>query len=245
MNEPVPRRHVRVEHVMGMPVSAHVRALPWVPSDQVEGALDAVMGHLRHVDALFSTYQEDSQLMRLRRHEIEAAAAHPWLAEVEDLVELAAGLTDGLFSGRWSGDYDPTGLVKGWAAQGATDHLSILPGVSFCLNAGGDLAVGVGPGVADGVSPWRVGIEEPRARGRVARVVTLSRGAVATSGAATRGGHVVDPRTDRPVVREGSTTVLGPDLLWADVWATAAFVDPELAGRLLAARAPDYRLIEL
>ena len=68
---------------------------------------------------------------------------------------------------------------------------------------------------------------------------------VATSGAAARGGHVVDPRTGVGVTRPGSATVVGPDLLWADVWATAAWVDPERAEALMRRRDPAYRLLVL
>jgi thiamine biosynthesis lipoprotein len=38
---------------------------------------------------------------------------------------------------------------------------------------------------------------------------------------------------------------VGLELLWADVWATAAFVDPTRTERLLEARDPAYRLIVL
>ena len=45
--------------------------------------------------------------------------------------------------------------------------------------------------------PWRVGIQHPWERDKVAEVVTLTRGAVATSGRTERGDHVIDPRTGR------------------------------------------------
>jgi FAD:protein FMN transferase len=239
------RRHVRVEQIMGMPVSCHVRALPWVPAGTVETALDSVMGHLRLVDSLFSTWQEGSAVMRWRRGELDEADAHPWLAEVRALTERARELTDGLFDAWCTGDYDPTGLVKGWAVEGASAHLAELGGVSFALAAGGDLTVGAGRGVDPAASPWRVGVEDPRRRGSVVRRITLGSGAVATSGAAVRGGHVLDPRTRQPVLREGSATVVGRELTWVDVWATAAFVDPDGTARLLAERSPSSLLVLL
>ena len=52
-------------------------------------------------------------------------------------------------------------------------------------------------------------------------------------------------QTGIPVDRAGSMTVTGPDLVWADIWATAAWVDPSQAGRLMATRAPGYTLIAL
>ncbi|MFZ1385576.1 MAG: FAD:protein FMN transferase, partial [Propionicimonas sp.] len=40
-----------------------------------------------------------------------------------------------------------------------------------------------------------------------------------------RGRHIIDPATGEPVREELlSATVIGPELTWADVYATAAFV---------------------
>lgn len=76
-------------------------------------------------------------------------------------------------------------------------------------------------------------------------MLSLDVGGVATSGNATRGVHVLDPRSQRWVTRDGSVTVRGPDLVWADVWATAAFVDPAAAGELMTLRDPDYEMVLL
>jgi FAD:protein FMN transferase len=48
-------------------------------------------------------------------------------------------------------------------------------------------------------------------------------GAVATSGLAHRGAHVVDARTGAVPDGVGSVTVVADDLTWADIDATAAF----------------------
>ena len=53
-------------------------------------------------------------------------------------------------------------------------------------------------------------------------VLGLRAGGVATSGTAHRGAHVVDPTTGRAATALRSVTVVGPSLLWADVYATAA-----------------------
>jgi thiamine biosynthesis lipoprotein len=70
-------------------------------------------------------------------------------------------------------------------------------------------------------------------------------GGLAPSGAAARGAHVVDPRTGTPVGRDGSATVWGPSLLWADVWATALFVDPQAGEAALRGADPAYRSLVL
>ncbi|WP_299441875.1 FAD:protein FMN transferase [uncultured Phycicoccus sp.] len=242
---PVPARRAWVEHVMGTAVSVHIRALEPTRPD-IEAGVARLFAHLRRVDAVLSTWRADSDLLRLQHG--EADAVHPWVADVADLCLEAEDRTDGLFrawrarpGGRPA--FDPTGLVKGWAVAGAADHLAIVPEVSYSVGAGGDVVVGAGPGPSAAAPTWRIGVEDPSRAGRVAEVVTLRRGAVATSGAAARGGHVVDPRTGAPVRRPGSVTVVGPDLLWADVWATAAWVDPDRVARLLPTRDPAYRLI--
>lgn len=234
---------------MGLPVSLHVRAVePDRP--EIELAAGRVFAHLERVDRVLSTWRADSDLLRLQHGELDADQAHPWLAEVTDLCLEAEDRTDGLFRAWRSREggrptFDPTGLVKGWAVAAAAAHLETVADIAFSIGAGGDIVVGVGHGMLDARPIWRIGIENARDRSQVADVVTLSRGAVATSGAAARGAHIVDPRTGQPLSRPGSTTVVGPDLLWADVWATAAFVDPTTTRRLLEARDPAYRLIVL
>ncbi|WP_375373570.1 FAD:protein FMN transferase [Micromonospora sp. ATA51] len=69
---------------------------------------------------------------------------------------------------------------------------------------------------------WRVGVENPGRPERLLDVLERERGAVATSGTSRRGAHIVDPHAGRPAEAVRSVTVVGPDLLWADVYATAA-----------------------
>ncbi len=244
---PVLARRAWVEHVMGTAVSVHVRAVEPTRPDVV-AAVGRVFAHLRRVDEVLSTWRADSDLLRLQHHETDEV--HAWVADVTDLALEAEERTDGLFRAWRSRPggrvvFDPTGLVKGWAVAGAAAHLDVVPELAYSIGAGGDVVVGAGPGPSAAAPTWRIGLEDPLAPGRVADVVMLRRGAVATSGAAARGGHVVDPRTGRPVERPGSCTVTGPDLTWADVWATAAWVDPDRTRALLADRAPQYRLTVL
>lgn len=234
-------RRAFVEQVMGMPVSLHVRGA--VETAEVEAAAGQVFGTLRRADAVFSTWRDDSDLLRVRRGDLGPGEAHPWLAEVRDLCAAAQRQTGGLFSATFADVHDPTGLVKGWAVERAAGHLGHVPGISFCLNAGGDVWAGAGLGAQPSV--WRVGIEDPADRSRVAATVELSRGGMATSGNAARGAHIADPRTGLPVHRTGSATVWGPSLVWADVWATALFVDPARGREALEGADPAYRCLVL
>lgn len=221
-----------VEQVMGMPISVHVRALDPDRPD-VQAAVRNVFAHLRKVDDVFSTWRGDGEVMRLRRGELDPDQAHPWVAEVRALTDEAERMTGGVFTSDLVGPdgsrgWDPTGLVKGWAVAGAADYLREVDEVAFSVNAGGDIVCGRGRGMSGQHTPWRVGIQDPTDPMRVVAVVEVLDGAVATSGSAARGAHVIDPRTGTAVTRSGSVTVTGPDLTWADVWATACYVEPTL-----------------
>jgi thiamine biosynthesis lipoprotein len=195
----------RVEHVMGMPVSIDV------PDGVRPRALDEVFEWLRWVDATFSTYRPDSDISRLDC----SARAHPLVHEVLVRCDALRAATRGYFDVRAGGRLDPSGFVKGWAVDHAAKLLENAGAERFCLNAGGDVVVRGGG--------WRIGIQHPYLRHRLAAVIELSDGAVATSGAYERGAHILDPHTCSPPRGVLSVTVIGPELALADVYATAAF----------------------
>ncbi|MBO3752433.1 FAD:protein FMN transferase [Streptosporangiaceae bacterium NEAU-GS5] len=205
-------RRAWVEQIMGFPVSVHVRG---DDPDSAERAVATVFAELRAADAAFSTYLDDSDLSRWERGELPLTTE---LAAVVALCEVARERTDGWFDPRSGPRYDPSGLVKGWAVQRAARHLTRLGEYGWCLNAGGDVLVHA----PEGQPEWRIGVEDPYDPGRLIHVVSLRDGAVATSGTAHRGEHIIDPRTRRPATRVRAVTVVGPDLLWSDVYATAA-----------------------
>jgi thiamine biosynthesis lipoprotein len=69
---------------------------------------------------------------------------------------------------------------------------------------------------------WAVGLADPRDRTRLLTTVRVADAAVATSGVAERGRHVLDPFTGRPAEGLLSVSVVGPDIVTADAYATAA-----------------------
>ena len=115
---------------------------------------------------------------------------------------------------------DPSGLVNGWSVDRAAALLDAAGATSYAVNAGGDIRL---RGGALPENVWRVGIQHPLERDRVAAVVQTRDLAIATSGAYERGEHVIDPHTRRPPTDVLSVTVTGPDLATADGYATAAF----------------------
>jgi thiamine biosynthesis lipoprotein len=216
--------HRRVEHVMGLPVSLALRG-DQAGGEPAERAWAAVMGSLRDADRVFSTYREDSSVSRLGRGELTVDDCPPEVAEVLALGETARLESYGAFDVRRPDGHggtllDPSGVVKGWAVQRAARHLESLRRTDVCLSAGGDMVCHVAS--ADS-PPWQVGVEDPNQPRRLVARVPVRRGAVATSGFAHRGAHVVDARTGRaPAGDLGSVTVVAADLVTADVDATAA-----------------------
>jgi len=187
---------------------------------------------------VFSTYRDDSHVSRLGRGEITLDECPAAVREVLDLAERARRESDGAFDVRRAGPdgarvLDPSGVVKGWAVQRASRHLRALDDTDFCLSAGGDMLCHV---AADSRPDWQIGVEDPRDPSRVLAVVPVRHGAVATSGHAHRGRHVVDARTGEPPAGVASVTVVAPDLTWADIDATAAYAQGEQAAEWLRTR---------
>lgn len=210
-------RTLHVEHCMGTVFSIDVRDVgDW------RDAIAEVVAWLRRVDAVFSTYKHDSDISRLQRRELRLDDADPLVIEVLDLCARVQAETHGYFTAMPEGKLDPTGLVKGWAIERASELLRAHGSSNHAVNGGGDVQLA---GEAAPGQPWRVGIADPRARDRLVTAVTGSGFAVATSGTAERGQHVVDPFTgEAPGPGYLSATVVGPSLTRADAYATAAFI---------------------
>ncbi|MFC7014087.1 FAD:protein FMN transferase [Streptomyces viridiviolaceus] len=190
----------------------------------VRTALDEAVAGLHRVDEVFSTYREGSEVSRLARGELSLGACAPEVAEVLELAAEAERVSDGWFSTSYQGRLDPTGIVKGWAVERAARRVAAAGATGVSVNGGGDVQLLGTPGAG---RPWRVGVSDPLRPGGLAAVVSAARAdelAVATSGSAERGAHIVDPRTGRSAVTDlVAVTVVAPRLTWADCWATAAF----------------------
>jgi thiamine biosynthesis lipoprotein len=216
-----PAAERRVVETMGTVFSLDVRG---GEPGAVRAALEEAAAGLRRVDEVFSTYREDTQISRLVRGELDVGQCDPEVAEVLELAAEAERVSDGWFSTRYRGQLDPTGIVKGWATERAARRLLAAGASGVSVNGGGDVQLLGSPGTG---RPWRVGVSDPLRPGGLAAVVSAAGArelAVATSGTAERGDHIVDPRTGRSAVTDlVAVTVIAPRLTWADCWATAAF----------------------
>lgn len=204
------------EMIMGLPVSIHLREASRSNrcGEFVAEAVDAAFAQMRRFDLIFSPYRSDSTLTAVRGGHLRIDRAGPEFAEMLHRAEEAKRLTGGAFDVHFGGSLDPSGLVKGWAAERAGAVLAGL-GLDWYLNAGGDITCGAT------TRRWRIGIEHPADPSGLITVVELDNGGLATSGTAHRGAHIIDPLTATPAAGIGQVTVLGPSLARADIWATA------------------------
>jgi thiamine biosynthesis lipoprotein len=204
---------------MGMPVSLALRGRH-TDDTPAFAAWAAVLADLRAADRMFSTYRADSVISRLDRGEITLADCPTEVTDVLALGDVAERDSGGAFAVRRDGVLDPSGVVKGWAAERAAAHLAGLPGTDFCLSVGGDITCRT---LDPAAPPWRIGIEDPHDTGRLVAVFPVHTGAVTTAGTARRGSHITDARTGCPPTGVASVTVTGPSLTAVDIDATAAF----------------------
>lgn len=199
---------------MGTAISVDVRDVNISPS-----ALDDVFAWFRRVDETFSTYKENSPISRLGRGEITVAGCDPDVGWVLDRCEEIRKATGGYFDCRASGRLDPSGLVKGWSVEVASAMLVERGSANHCINAGGDIRL---RGEPEPGRLWHAGIAHPLEPSALTVIVAGTELAVATSGTAERGRHVIDPMTGQPAAALASVTLVGPALTLTDAYATAA-----------------------
>jgi thiamine biosynthesis lipoprotein len=234
---------VRTHPVMGTMASVHVHDEmdPMV----VDAAIDLVWTELDRLEAMFSTFRSSSEISRINRGEMHLLDASPEVVEVVDACTWLEHASDGAFRARRPGDMfiDPAGFVKGWATELAAQHLDRAGLRQWYLSVGGDIQT---RGTARNDTPWRVAIADPNSDDSraIAAIVEISGEAIATSGIAARGRHLWDGRTDRPVAALASMTVVGPNLTWADAFATAAFV-MGIEGVDWVSQFPGYRAVAI
>lgn len=200
---------------------------------------DAVLAAFHEHDARFSLGRDDSEASRFSRRELRLNRASPAFRAVYDEAIRWRFVTAGAFTPRRpDGAVDLSGLVKALAIAAAAAELDARGHHDWCLNAGGDVLVG-GRGPDGGA--WHAGVVDPGDRRALLAGVDLSgrRRALATSGTAERGEHVWRLGADD---RFRQVSVLAPDIVTADVWATAV-----LAGGLdalqRAAALPDVDVL--
>lgn len=199
-------------------------------------AIERAFAEGERIEAMLSTWRDDSELARVNRGEREPS---PELRALLDAV-LA-------WPARTSRAFDPRirGLVDEWQLRGpdaprethanaieeggfgkgyAIDRmLPLLGGAEAMINFGGQIAVR---------GELRVTIADPADRHRPLLELTLRDASLSTSSGSEKTferdgvvySHILDPRTGRPVPPRGSASAIADDALTADILSTALYV---------------------
>jgi thiamine biosynthesis lipoprotein len=124
-------------------------------------------------------------------------------------------------------ELDLNALVEGWAIDRVTDLLRNQGLHNALVELGGEFRAF---GHKTNGQPWKIGLENPLDPNSLYATATLTNSALATSGNYRQTiehhgrhfGHILDARTGAPVDHNLlSVSVLAPDALTADGWATA------------------------
>lgn len=203
--------------IMGMPITVALADKSAVRAD-----LEDVFAYFRAVDERFSTYKQGSEIMRINRRELMEKEYSPDMREVFALAEETKQRTSGYFDiEKPDGTLDPSGIVKGWAIQKAAALLEAHGYRNLYVEAGGDIQ---SRGTNEHGKDWSVGIRNPFSHSEVVKVLYPRGSGVATSGTYIRGQHIYNPHAPGEKLQDiVSLTVIGPDVLEADRYATGAF----------------------
>ena len=202
---------------MGMPITIEI-----VDPQTTETIFDEIYKYFAHVDEKFSTYKTTSEISRINRGTLALEDATPEMQMVFLMCEETKRETGGYFDIKTpKGDYDPSGLVKGWSIWNAAQLLKKRGFENFYIDAGGDIQ---SHGHNADKKQWAIGIKNPFNEVENVKVVYVNDKGVATSGTYIRGLHIYNPRGNNQLANEiVSLTVIGPNIHDADRFATAAF----------------------
>lgn len=215
------QKAIHLEEVWGTVVVLEARA-ELLPIN-AETVMQEASAFLHQVDDWFSTYRVDTPISALRMGFADLVQMPEVVAQVLEQCEQIKKLTDGVFD-PWvvPGGVDPSGYVKGWAADVAADFL-VDGGLSNVnVNAAGDVSC---RGFQAPGEPWLVGIQDPFNKDGILAMAAIFNSAIATSGEYERGKHIINPSTRNRDLALISATVIGPDGGLADALATALLIE--------------------
>jgi FAD:protein FMN transferase len=225
--------------LMGMPITVEI--CDGAPPDLLESIFD----YFDAVDRKFSLYKPTSEISAYNRGDIAIENLSRDMREVFAIADRTKSDTAGYFEMRRpDGMTDPSGIVKGWAVRNAAARICGTGVRDFCVEAGGDIQMG---GKNEDGEDWRIGIRNPFVEHEIVKAIAMTDRGLATSGTYVRGQHIYDPHNPTgPIENVVSLTVIAPDVLEADRFATAAFAmgedgiyfieqQPELEGYVINA----------
>lgn len=135
------------------------------------------------------------------------------------------------------------GIAKGYIVGKAVDAIKRKGIKKGIVHAGGDMFVFRD----DEDTGWKIGIKHPRKKDKILGTITISNGAISTSGDyerffikdGVRYHHILDPKTGFPASRTQAVTIVAKDPVMADALSTAVFIMGSEKGMVLIERLSD------
>lgn len=200
--------------IMGLPIILH---LPNTTSQEV---VEKVYERFSEIERQYSPYIKSSEVSNINSGAISMKNASEEMLYVLDLAHYARTKSDGYFDVMHNGVFDPSGIVKGWSIAEAVTILKRAGILNFIVDAGGDMYCA---GKTMDNAAWKIGVRAPLEPTKVVKSLLLTNMAIATSGSTERGQHIYNPKVEGALEELLSISVIGPDIIWSDVYATAAF----------------------
>jgi FAD:protein FMN transferase len=201
---------------MGMPISVEI-----ADENVKKKDIDEIFSFFSYVDSKFSMYKKNSEISMINAGKIEKDSYSPDMKEVFKLCDETKIMTNGFFDIYHNGKNDPTGLTKGWAIHKASKKMKDKGYKNFIIDAGGDIEVS---GLNKDGKNWIIGLRNPFDRNNNIKIVGLTNKGIATSGTSIRGNHIYNPFIENEFQSNViSITIIAPNILEADRFATAAF----------------------
>jgi thiamine biosynthesis lipoprotein len=189
----------------------------------VEDSFEKVFSYFKYVEKRFSFFKDDSEVSLINKNKIKESEYSDEMKEILFLSEKTKKESKGYFDViDKNGLLNPSGLVKGWAINNASNILIDHGFKNFYVEAGGDIQV---KGLNSYNQPWKIGIRNPlNPENEIVKVLYLTDKGLATSGTYARGQHIYNPHKKIEILSEIlSISVIGPNIYEADRFATSAF----------------------
>lgn len=201
---------------MGMPIQiTYEGPEDGVLQTQIAQQFDAL-------DAQFSTYKKTSDVSKFADNQLPDTEQTALFKDVLSACEVWKNKTAGAFDANYSGKYDPSGYVKALAIHQTSELLGAAGIAHYIINASGDILT-----ASDSAKTWTIGLQHPKNKRMHIGTIQVRNLAIASSGTYERGAHIVNPKTRKPVRSLLGLTVIGEDIITADVLATAAFASEQ------------------
>jgi len=220
-------------------------------ADLAAAQFDAARREAQRIEEKYSRYRSGTVVDRINRCAGNPVEVDAETAALLDYAAQCFDMSDGLFDITRRGwdkvswkrpfvripsgfEIDFGGICKEYAADRILEILMQRHPVSTLVNLGGDIACA-------GQRLWSVGIENVARPAEVVRTVHLRQGGVATSGTTKRAGHILNPKTGRPVERAPlSVTVAARTCTEAGFWSTLAVLQGAAAETFLAGQSLEF-----